>query len=62
MLAALGLELVGLLVEPAVRHRFRARFPEAGSDLDLDRWHAFEEANPDTFAGMYLFWVRKPAG
>jgi 2-polyprenyl-3-methyl-5-hydroxy-6-metoxy-1,4-benzoquinol methylase len=62
MLAAAGLELVGLLVEPAVRRRFRARFPEAGSDADLDRWHAFERDNPDTFSGMYLFWARKRAG
>jgi 2-polyprenyl-3-methyl-5-hydroxy-6-metoxy-1,4-benzoquinol methylase/tetratricopeptide (TPR) repeat protein len=60
MVAALGLQLMGLLVEPAVRRRFRARFPEGDSDVDLSRWHAFEQDNPDTFSGMYLFWVRKP--
>jgi hypothetical protein len=26
---------------------------------DLDRWHAFEQDNPDTFASMYRFWVQK---
>lgn len=26
---------------------------------DLDAWHSFETANPDTFRGMYQFWVRK---
>jgi hypothetical protein len=26
---------------------------------DLDHWHAFETAYPDTFAGMYQFWVQK---
>jgi hypothetical protein len=26
---------------------------------DLDRWHAFETARPDTFAGMYQFWIQK---
>jgi len=61
MVDTLGLRLVGLLVPPAVRRRFRARFPEAGSDTDLARWHAFEQEHPDTFSGMYLFWVRKPA-
>ena len=25
----------------------------------LDKWHQFELANPDTFIGMYQFWVRK---
>jgi len=61
MVEASGLQLVGLLVPPAVRRRFRARFPEAGSEVDLARWHAFEQEHPDTFSGMYLFWVRKPA-
>jgi hypothetical protein len=26
---------------------------------DLDRWHAFETEKPDTFVGMYQFWVQK---
>jgi hypothetical protein len=26
---------------------------------DLDRWHALESERPDTFAGMYQFWVQK---
>jgi hypothetical protein len=26
---------------------------------DLDHWHAFETARPDTFAGMYQFWIQK---
>jgi hypothetical protein len=27
--------------------------------IDLDRWHAFEQEHPDTFAGMYQFWIAK---
>ena len=26
---------------------------------DLDKWQAYEEANPRTFLGMYQFWCQK---
>ena len=26
---------------------------------DLGQWHLFETENPDTFGGMYQFWVQK---
>jgi hypothetical protein len=25
----------------------------------LDRWDQIEQENPDTFAGMYQFWLQK---
>jgi tetratricopeptide (TPR) repeat protein/SAM-dependent methyltransferase len=28
--------------------------------MSLEEWDAYETANPDTFASMYQFWVRKP--
>jgi len=28
--------------------------------LSLEQWDAYESANPDTFASMYQFWIRKP--
>jgi tetratricopeptide (TPR) repeat protein/SAM-dependent methyltransferase len=28
--------------------------------MSLEQWDAYETANPDTFASMYQFWVRKP--
>ena len=28
--------------------------------LTLEQWDAYETANPDTFASMYQFWIRKP--
>ena len=58
---ALGLETVGLLVPAAVRRAFVTRFPEPEAQADLLRWDAFERDHPETFAGMYLFWFRKPA-
>jgi 2-polyprenyl-3-methyl-5-hydroxy-6-metoxy-1,4-benzoquinol methylase len=44
---------------PAMRH-YRNHFAASGwSLIDLDRWHEFEMKSPDTFAGMYQFWVQK---
>jgi Tfp pilus assembly protein PilF/2-polyprenyl-3-methyl-5-hydroxy-6-metoxy-1,4-benzoquinol methylase len=62
MVEALDLDFIGLAVEPDVVARYRRRFPGQGSEADLDSWHAFEMEFPDTFAGMYLFWVRKRDG
>ena len=28
--------------------------------VDLGNWARYEEDNPDAFARMYQFWVRKP--
>ncbi len=41
-----------------MRH-YAARFPDDKAMVDLDRWHAFEQDNPYTFASMYCFWVQK---
>jgi SAM-dependent methyltransferase len=30
------------------------------SAMSLEEWDAYETANPDTFASMYQFWIRKP--
>jgi Flp pilus assembly protein TadD/SAM-dependent methyltransferase len=27
--------------------------------MSLEEWHAYEAANPDTFASMYQFWIRR---
>ena len=27
--------------------------------VDLDNWHVFEEAHPDVFKEMYVFWVQR---
>jgi hypothetical protein len=49
----------GFNLEPPMLRRFTARFPEPAAIGDLDRWHVFETEAPDTFAGMYQFWVCK---
>lgn len=59
-LERLGLDFLGFdALSGDAAARFRARFPGAQM-RDLANWDAFERDNPDTFAGMYQFWVRKP--
>jgi SAM-dependent methyltransferase len=52
-LSFLGFELGA----PALA-QYRARFPEDAAMTDLAKWHLFESEHPDTFGGMYLFWVQ----
>jgi Flp pilus assembly protein TadD/SAM-dependent methyltransferase len=58
-LDANGLTFLGFELDARVTQRYAARFPDDTAMTDLDRWHAFEQDNPDTFASMYRFWVQK---
>lgn len=40
---------------------FAIAMPPTPGDGSLESWHAFEQQNPRTFPGMYLFWCRKAA-
>jgi tetratricopeptide (TPR) repeat protein/SAM-dependent methyltransferase len=60
-LAENDLKFLGFEVDVAVLHRFGLMFPEPEAVTALDRWHLFEQENPASFAGMYQFWVQKPA-
>lgn len=57
-----GARLIGFELPQAVREAYRRRFPADRAMTDLDNWHAFEQDHPDTFAGMYQFWLAKDAG
>jgi len=59
-LAREQLAFLGFDIAPTVRAAFVARFPGAALH-DLHAWHLFENEQPDTFRGMYQFWVQKPA-
>jgi SAM-dependent methyltransferase len=50
----LGFELAGPLMDA-----YRRRFPDDPVANRLDRWHRYEVENPDTFVGMYVFWIQK---
>ncbi len=57
---AQGLKFIGFVFGPQAYLHYRDRFAAAGWSMqDLERWHAFETEHPDTFAGMYQFWVQK---
>jgi 2-polyprenyl-3-methyl-5-hydroxy-6-metoxy-1,4-benzoquinol methylase len=54
-----GLAFLGFELDPAVIETFRRQYPGEGAVLDLDHWHAFEAANPQTFRNMYVFSARR---
>ena len=56
------LDLLGFDVDPAVAHRYAQSFPEDAARTNLENWNTFEQENPDTFIGMYQFWVQKRSG
>ncbi len=59
-LSANSLVFLGFDVGPSVTRSYGTRFPEDVAMTDLRHWNAFEQEQPDTFAGMYQFWVQKP--
>lgn len=60
-IARSGVAFLGFIVGPQVRDAYAARFPKDKRMTDLANWHIFETERPDTFAGMYQFWVQKPS-
>ena len=61
-LTEVGLQFIGFKLDRRVLHQYRARFPDDPSGTNLRNWACFEADNPDTFIGMYRFWVQKPNG
>jgi tetratricopeptide (TPR) repeat protein/2-polyprenyl-3-methyl-5-hydroxy-6-metoxy-1,4-benzoquinol methylase len=59
-LADLGLHFIGFELDRSVLHRYRVRFTDDPSCTNLRNWASFEAGNPDTFAGMYRFWIQQP--
>jgi hypothetical protein len=58
-LAENGLTLLGFELDRHTLRRYRAAFPDDATMTDLACWDRFEAANPDTFTGMYQFWLQK---
>ena len=53
-LSELGLKFCGFEPAKIVSH-FKLANTNTDDPYDLDKWHAYEEANPRVFAGMYQF-------
>lgn len=55
-----GLRFIGFELEFQVLQQYQARFPGDPGAMSLPNWAEFEADNPDTFVGMYQFWIQKP--
>ena len=53
------LAFLGFNIDKHVSHAYRQRFPDDCAATNLAQWQIFEQENPDTFGGMYQFWIQK---
>lgn len=53
------LNFLGFEIDRSVIRAYKHRFPNDPSATNLDHWRIYEEENPDTFSGMYQFWIQK---
>jgi tetratricopeptide (TPR) repeat protein/SAM-dependent methyltransferase len=58
-LAETGLTFLGFDLNSYSSQKYLTRFPHDKTMTDLGCWDRFERDNPNTFFGMYLFWVQK---
>tara|TARA_Y100000590_G_C15696689_1_gene1005382 strand:- start:408 stop:2306 length:1899 start_codon:yes stop_codon:yes gene_type:complete len=58
MLKNLNLEFLGFS-NSLIKAKYKEFYNSDIKNLNLENWHNFEKENPDTFIGMYKFWVRK---
>jgi tetratricopeptide (TPR) repeat protein/SAM-dependent methyltransferase len=59
-LAESGLHFLGFELDPVALQQYRVRFTDDPAGTNLRNWAHFEADNPDTFAGMYQFWIQRP--
>ena len=53
------LKFLGFLLPQSVKSIYENYFPEDTKQINLQNWGKLEERYPQTFAGMYQFWVTK---
>jgi Tfp pilus assembly protein PilF/2-polyprenyl-3-methyl-5-hydroxy-6-metoxy-1,4-benzoquinol methylase len=54
-----NLSFLGFAIEDDVLRAYKLRFPDDRAATNLGQWQIFENENPDTFIGMYQFWIQK---
>jgi tetratricopeptide (TPR) repeat protein/SAM-dependent methyltransferase len=58
-LAESDLQFVGFELDPQIVRQYAREFPADKRLIDLGLWRVFEGKYPDTFRGMYDFWIQK---
>lgn len=53
------LTFLGFEIDGHVMRTYKMRYPNDAVATNLEQWQKFENECPDTFAGMYQFWVQK---
>ena len=56
----LGLHFCGFEGDKIVS-RFNLKYSSRDDLCNLEKWQAYEKANPEAFTGMYQFWCQKVA-
>ena len=54
-----NLTFLGFEIGADILHAYKQRFPDDRTATNLGQWEVFENENPDTFCGMYQFWIQK---
>lgn len=54
-----GLTFLGFETDATTLKTYRRRFPDDPAAANLKHWHSFENEYPDSFSGMYRFWIQK---
>ena len=54
-----NLVFLGLQIRAEVLSAYKLRFPNDPAATNLNQWQTFENEHPDTFMGMYQFWLQK---
>ena len=57
-LKQLGLKFCGFESRKIISH-FKLTYTKKDDLYDLDKWHSYEEDNPNAFSVMYQFWCQK---
>jgi 2-polyprenyl-3-methyl-5-hydroxy-6-metoxy-1,4-benzoquinol methylase/Flp pilus assembly protein TadD len=59
-LAANRVQFLGFDLDFGTLRESAAQLPADGAEIDLDRWHVFEQDHPYAFASMYRLWLQQP--
>ena len=54
-----NLNFLGFEIDSSVIRSYKNRFSNDPSATNLNQWQIYEEENPNTFIGMYQFWIQK---